>query len=105
MFTFSSSGVSIYCLIHSHIQIFHEYQLGILPVVPASVEPVSVGPISVPVGEMYNLSSAYIQQSVCDLHVVRHSNMKSIQNRSTVTNSTIEPHCILLPFASPRRTC
>ena len=41
------------------------------------------------------------QWSVCDLQVVRHGYLLSIQNRSTVTNPTTEPYCILLPLTLP----
>ena len=34
----------------------------------------------------------------CNLHVVRLCNVKSIQNYSPVTDPTVEPYCILLPF-------
>ena len=34
----------------------------------------------------------------CNLHDVCHSNMKSIQNHSTVTNPTMGPYCIVLPL-------
>ena len=37
-------------------------------------------------------------------HVVRHGNVNSIRNPSTVTNSTMEPFCILLPLTLPCRT-
>ena len=35
---------------------------------------------------------------VCGLYVARHGNMKFVQNRSTVSNSTMEPYCIRLPL-------
>ena len=31
-------------------------------------------------------------------HVLRHSNMNSIQNPFTLTNPTMEPYCTLLPL-------
>ena len=36
--------------------------------------------------------------------VVRHGNVNSIQNPSTVTNQTMGPFCILLPLTLPCRT-
>ena len=37
-------------------------------------------------------------------HVVRHGNVNSIQNPSTVTNLTMEPYCILLSLTLLCRT-
>ena len=34
-------------------------------------------------------------------HVVRHGNVNSIQNPTTVTNPTMALYCILLPFTLP----
>ena len=37
-------------------------------------------------------------------HAVRHGNVNSIHNPSTVTNPTIEPYCIFLSLTLPCRT-
>ena len=37
-------------------------------------------------------------------HFVRHGNVNVIQNRSTVTNPTMEPYSIFLPLTLPCRT-
>ena len=53
--------------------------------------------------QQYQASQAFkklpsIHKRVCDLHVVRHGTVKSIQNRSimsTLTNLTVEPYFFL----------
>ena len=43
-------------------------------------------------------------ERVCDLHVVRHVNVKSIKYCSTLTNPTMESYCILWPLTLRWRT-
>ena len=51
----------------------------------------------------YDFSLTNSEFAIC--HVVRHGNVNSIQNPSTVTNPTMEPYnSFLLPLTLPCRT-
>ena len=48
-----------------------------------------------------DMSAALDTSEFAICHVVRHGNVNSIQNPSTVTNSTMEPYYILLLLTLP----
>ena len=68
--------------------------------------PIKIGVVFVIFARLCAVRNRLISSEFAICHVVRHGNMNSIQNPSTVTNPTMEPYCrpILLPLTLPCRT-